>query len=303
MGLETTEDLVNDCWTDNSKLLRFLSHCKSESINSAPIEEKLQLVDFIKMQQIRALVSEKVANAEIAERLKPWYNLLCKRPLFSDEYYEVFNQPNVTLVDTDGKGVERITEGAIIVAGVSYPVDCIVFATGFRVGAYPFKSGGYRLIGRNGIDIADRWSKGPRTVHGTKIAGFPNFQIVGTYTQASQSFNYTHVTAYQAAHAAKVIAKCLREGIRTVEVTEAAELKWQQALEDAHRDTTQFEAECTPSYFNNEGKKDGMATLLGGMYGGGPFEYIKILDHWLDHEFSEDTLRTSSQAGARAESF
>jgi len=141
------------------------------------------------------------------------------------------------------------------------------------------------------MDLAERWQHGQRTVHGTKTAAFPNFHIVGTYAQASQSFTYSHVTSCQTAHAAKIVARCLAEGVRSFEVTEDAEDKWLQALANNARDMSQFQAECTPGYFNNEGKK-GQPTLLGNMFGGGPFEYVKILDQWLEESFEADTRRT-----------
>ncbi|WP_143761459.1 hypothetical protein [Sphingobium chlorophenolicum] len=88
--------------------------------------------------------------------------------------------------------------------------------------------------------------------------GFPNFYIVGTFAQSSQSFNYSHVTKFQTAHAAKIVAKCKNEAIKTVEVTKAAEDRWLRAMSDAaESDRAQFEAECTPDYFNNKGKADG----------------------------------------------
>jgi cyclohexanone monooxygenase len=300
MGLGDQEDLVDDCWTSNAKLLRLLEKSPNPAIRDAPLEERMQLVDYIKMEQLRAMCAERVADPQTAEALKPWYNLFCKRPLFSDEYYPTFNRPNVTLVDTKGRGVERITDDAIFVDGVGYPADCIIFATGFRVAAYSHKSGGYELTGRDGVTMEQRWANGQRSVHGLMTAGFPNFHIVGTYSQASQSFNYSHVTRFQAGHAAKIIAKCRDHGIGIVEVTEEAEERWLRTLMEKRPDRAQFEAECTPGYFNNEGKADGAPTLLSNMYGGGPFEYIQILENWLSTGFEGDTVRTYERARGAA---
>src|SRR3546814_2807048 len=63
-----------------------------------------------------------VTNQQAAEGLKPWYGMLCKRPTFHDDYLQAFNQPNVTLVDTQGRGLDRITETGIVFDGVEYPV-------------------------------------------------------------------------------------------------------------------------------------------------------------------------------------
>jgi len=66
---------------------------------------------------------------------KGLYRQLCKRPCFHDEYLQAFNRPGVRLIDTDGKGVGRITEKGVVVASVEYAVDCIIYASGFEFGA------------------------------------------------------------------------------------------------------------------------------------------------------------------------
>src|SRR3546814_9370284 len=78
--------------------------------------------------KIRARIDDVVTNQQAAEGLKPWYGMLCKRPTFHDDYLQAFNQPNVTLVDTQGRGLDRITETGIVFDGVESPVDCIIFA-------------------------------------------------------------------------------------------------------------------------------------------------------------------------------
>src|SRR3546814_5995217 len=60
-----------------------------------------------------------------------YYHYFCKRPGFSDDYLQVFNRANVTLVDTAGKGVERVTTDGLVVDGRDYALDCIIYATGF----------------------------------------------------------------------------------------------------------------------------------------------------------------------------
>ena len=86
--------------------------------------------DFEKMEEIRARVDTIVGDRETAAKLKAWYRQLCKRPCFHDEYLQAFNTPGTHLVDTDGKGVERITETGVVVAGREYKVDCIILRVG-----------------------------------------------------------------------------------------------------------------------------------------------------------------------------
>ena len=63
---------------------------------------------IIKMEQVRSRADEVVEDKDTAEALKPYYRQFCKRPCFHDEYLPTFNRPNVTLIHTDGKGVDQI---------------------------------------------------------------------------------------------------------------------------------------------------------------------------------------------------
>ena len=115
-----------------------------------------ELADFKKMNGIRERVDKTVARPDAADALKPWYRQFCKRPTFNDEYLPTFNRPNVTLVDTSSaQGVERITKNGVVANGVEYPVDCIIFATGFEVGTAWTRRAGYD-IDRKGRHCAQR---------------------------------------------------------------------------------------------------------------------------------------------------
>ena len=133
-----------------------------------------EIADYQKMNEIRDRVSLTVSDPETAEALKPWYGQWCKRPTFNDEYLPTFNRPNVKLVDTHGKGVERVTENAVVVDGVEYEVDCIIYATGFEVGTAYTRRAEFEVYGRDGLSLTDYWSDGMKTYHGFLSHGFPN---------------------------------------------------------------------------------------------------------------------------------
>jgi cyclohexanone monooxygenase len=96
------------------------------------------------MNGVRARVDDTVRSPDVAEKVKPWYRQFCKRPTFNDEYLPTFNRPNVTLIDTsDNQGVDAITPNGVVANGVEYPVDCIIFATGFEVGTAWTRCAGY----------------------------------------------------------------------------------------------------------------------------------------------------------------
>ena len=129
------EDLVMDGWTDLARRIRGrIMSLPPEDFTPQKMMAAYEDSDFEKMEEIRARVDSIVADAETAQGLKAWYRQLCKRPCFHDEYLQAFNEPGVHLIDTEGKGVERITEHGVVVAGVEHPVDCIIFASGFEVG-------------------------------------------------------------------------------------------------------------------------------------------------------------------------
>lgn len=300
-GKPVPEILVDDHWGDLFLRVGELMHQAHAAGEIPDLHAAMQQADYEKMEAIRARVSEQVDDPGLAERLKPWYNFLCKRPLFSDEFLPAFNRPNVTLVDTDGRGVERITETGIVANGKEYPLDLIILATGFDVGAPPHKVGGYEVVGRDGQTLSGRWAKDLRTLHGTQLSGFPNFHIVGGTQQGTTAFNFTHTLRMQAEHAAEIIAYCNAAGIGALEPAPEAEERWHALLEAKHVDHEHFYEECTPGFLNNEGKFRDAPTFVGATYGGGPLEYEQLIVAWRAEEMARDLVSPldAARAGER----
>ena len=133
-GGQAEEDLVADAWTSITKKLPVMRQNTVSSLSPEQRARNIELADFAKMEEVRARVDAIVADRATAEALKPWYGYFCKRPCFHDDYLQTFNRDNVTLVDTHGRGVERITAAGAVVDGAEYELDCLIFATGFEVG-------------------------------------------------------------------------------------------------------------------------------------------------------------------------
>src|SRR5206468_8033283 len=108
------------------------------------------------------------------------------------EYLATFNRPNVHLIDTQGRGVERITEKGIVANGVEYELDCIVYATGFEVGTSYTRRAGYELYGRGGQTLSEKWADGVSTLHGLLSRGFPNCFIISN-AQSGFTANFPHM--------------------------------------------------------------------------------------------------------------
>ncbi len=130
--------------------------------------------DFVK-RKIRSIVKDPATAAVLSDIDHPY---AAKRPPIDTNYFETYNRPNVTLVDLRKAPIERISRAGICTAEAEYPVDIIVFATGFDAMTGPMLRMDIR--GRGGVALKDSWEAGPRTYLGLQVPGFPNlFTITG----------------------------------------------------------------------------------------------------------------------------
>ena len=273
------EDLVNDGWTEIIRNLASMVNFKGMGrLSPAEIAEKMELADFQKMEQIRARAEELVNDKDTAESLKPYYRQFCKRPCFNDEYLPSFNLPGVHLIDTEGRGVERFTEKGLVANGEEFELDCVIFATGFEVGTDYTRRSGYDLIGRNGQSLKDKWADGIATLHGMQTAGFPNCFII-SQAQSGFTVSFPHAMNEQAKHIAYIISQVRQSNANVVEVTAQAEQEWVQEIIKMSRLSESFQAECTPGYYNNEGKPN-PKSVQNGSYGAGPVKFFKVIEDW-----------------------
>jgi hypothetical protein len=186
----------------------------------------------------------------------------------------------VTLVDTDGRGVARLTETAVVVGDTAYDIDCLILGTGFEVGTeYPRRSG-FELYGRAGLTLTEKWAEGPRSLHGLQTHGFPNCFFLGM-TQGGYTANYTHMVYEQSAHIAHLVAAMRRRGARAIEATEQGEAGWVDIIQSFGDRYAKFNQDCTPGYYNNEGQPGvGETAKIASFYGGGSEEFFELLRHW-----------------------
>ncbi len=274
------EDLVNDGWTDLAKRIR--SRLMAPRPGQAGLQELLddfETADFEKMSEIRARVDAIVTDQQTAQRLKAWYRQLCKRPCFHDEYLSAYNLPSVHLVDTDGQGVQRIVPAGLVVAGVEYPVDCIIYASGFEVGTEATRRYGFDMTGRDGTKLSEAWSDGMRSMHGVHVHGFPNAFHVQLWQGGNVIANVPHNLTDSAKTVAAVVSHMADHGWDTVEVTKEAEDAWMEQL-IPNPVMISFLGDCTPGYYNNEGHFDGRQFPLGGGYHKGAPAYFRYIDQW-----------------------
>ncbi|KAF2662350.1 FAD/NAD(P)-binding domain-containing protein [Lophiostoma macrostomum CBS 122681] len=285
-------DLVKDRWTDARTMCAVSGNeAGPKTMDEFPAYmQKLHALDLPRQDSVRTRVEQVVKDPAVAKKLQAWYPTWCKRPTFHDEYLETFNRDNVTLVDTDGQGPERITADSIVAGGQSNPVDLIVFATGFRAPftGSPAAKGNMKILGRNGLSMNEEWARaGPFTQHGVLDPNFPNLFLSGPW-QASISPNNLFNTDALAKHSAYILkeARSRANGkpFSVSSTKEAAEDWGTQVMMRAAPMAAIIG--CTPSYFNVEGELDKappemqMQLAKSGLWGHGIEDFVRVLEAW-----------------------
>ena len=275
------EDLVKDGWTDISQRIRDRLFADPDA--ELTVESWIQAYedsDDEKMAEIRARVDEIVRDPEVAEALKPWYRQLCKRPCFHDEYLQAYNRPNAHLIDTDGKGVERIDETGVWANGEHFELDCLIYASGFEVGTSYERRSGYDTVGRDGLKLSEKWADGMLTYHGMHVHGFPNLFVVSFNQAGNLISNVPHNFVEAGDTLAAILTHALDVDADEVEATAEAEEQWVDLLEH-HGRRFGGNPDCTPGYYNNEGQSPGRRGVLNGAgYPAGPAAFFQYIDQW-----------------------
>lgn len=292
-------NMVGDGWTDLLSYSAFVGNPEAAELSKIDMKaniEAIHALDFPRQEGIRKRTEEIVKDRAVAEKLKPWYPGWCKRPCFHDEYLQAFNKPNVTLVDTDGQGVDAFTEDGIVAAAKEYKVDILVLGTGY---VSPFLLGpgwrcGVQVYGRNNADLEKKWSKGITTLHGMMSHDFPNMFWPALY-QGGASPNFMELLDYSAGHIADILRQARARNKKTeggagpykynftVETTAGGEEAYTGEIA-AGAATFAAVGGCTPSYFNFEGEADRSSDMYKKarmtFWAKGVFDWQDMLDAW-----------------------
>lgn len=284
------EDLVGDFWTEITRNLmaEIRAEGREEEISIEEYYARRDTMDYQVMERMRRRVESLIEDKETSEALKVWYRFLCKRPLSNDDYYDTFNRPNVKLIDVSTtQGVECMTEKGFIANGEEYDIDCMIFASGFEVTSDLDRRWGIDTYeGRDGLSIYEHWKYGYKTLHGLMTTNFPNQFFIGYY-QGGLNATTTEQYGRQAAHASYIIKEAIDRGYSAVEPSEEAQEAYIKHIRETAVDISEFQAQCPPSYYNNEGQKvkdkDGelkFRNFLGEAYGPGWDAFEKMMADW-----------------------
>lgn len=292
-GHHQDENLVDDIWTH---LFPSLSgqHLIDVPAADLPVEDQLALAELADMQlmyEIHQRIDSEVKDPATADKLKPWFGFVCKRPAFNDEYLDAFNRPSVHLVAAP-TGVEGITATGLVVDGQHYEVDAIVFATGFETGSTSTERYGYDIVGRDGLSMRDHFADGAKTLHGFFSHGFPNFVELGL-SQNAYVVNFTYMLDRKARHAARIVAHAQKNAVTSIEPDPTSQAEWVEATKRTEELRLAYFATCTPGYYNGQG--DVARGFFNDVHNISEIDFWNMIDRWWeDGSFDGLTLKSPS---------
>ena len=187
--------------------------------------------DILVDRQANALISdfvarkirERVKDPIVAEKLIPKnHGFGTRRVPLESGYFEVYNQPNVKLVDITETPIERITPTGIKTSDADYEFDIIIYATGFDAITGSFDR--IDIRGVDGVSLKEKWKDGPQTFLGILVDGFPNMlMVMGPHAGLG---NFPRAAEYSADWATGLIRFALDRGVTRIEATEAGAAAW-----------------------------------------------------------------------------
>jgi cyclohexanone monooxygenase len=178
------------------------------------------LCEFVRTK-LRAVVK----NSHVADRLTPRdYPIGAKRMVLDTNYWATFNRPNVQLVDIRTTPIERITAEGIKTTDKEYPVDVIVFATGFDAMTGSLLA--MNVTGIGGLNLRDAWAQGPSSYLGLMIAGFPNFFAVTGPGSPSVLANVVSAIEHHVDWITDCLAHMQAKNLERVEAEPQAQADW-----------------------------------------------------------------------------
>ena len=193
---------------------------------------------------------KQVADPALRARLTPDYLPGCKRILISNDYYPALTRPNVEVIT---QGVAAVREHSVVAAdGTEREVDAIIFGTGFHVTDMPIAG---RLRRADGRTMAEVWDEqGMAAYRGTTVAGFPNlFLLLGPNTGTGHTSVVVMAEA-QAGYVMDALEEMRRHGAAAVDVTEAAQARWNESVQEQLEGTVWTAGGCRSWYQDRTGR-------------------------------------------------
>jgi cation diffusion facilitator CzcD-associated flavoprotein CzcO len=235
----------------------FLDGTFSDAVTSQ--EANAIVADFV-----RSKIGEIVRDPLVADKLKPRTHAWgTKRVPIGSDYYETFNRPNVSLVDLRADPIERITAAGITTRSAQYPLDDIVYATGFDALTGALLR--LNVTGRGGDELTAAWSGGPQTYLGLMVPGFPNlFTITGPGSPGVLT-NMPVAIEQHVEWVTELLCYLRAAGLDTIEPTPAAAADWTSHVADLAGATLMTTADSWYMGANIPGKPRVFLPYVGGL--------------------------------------
>ena len=284
IGMQPEVDLIQDGWTE---MFHIDPKMPARSDEEARMLEEW---DDLQMEKVRQRILDTVKDPETAQKLLPWYKISCKRPCFHDEYLPAFNRDNVKLVDTDGMGIDRVTPTGVVVGDTEYPVDVLIYSTGFDNTSPYHHRLGFDPVGKGGVSLSEAWEKGMYSLHGTLADGFPNL-CMNQALQGGQHINIAYASTKTSEHIAWIIARALEENV-VIEADRPAEEDWFNYIIQSALPYFAYFANCTPGYLSNERKEADESMSRSACYMGSAVDFKRELEKWRSTGDMPGVIRT-----------
>ena len=239
---------------------------------------------------LRRKIGERVNDPEVRAKLLPvTHGFGTRRPTVDSGYYEAFNRGNVELADIRATPIVEFTETGIRTAEKDYPLDFIIYATGFDALTGALLKP--RITGRHGLTLKEKWARGPITQLGLGTAGFPNLLIVGGPGSPTVLSNVMVSTELQVDWLTDLMKTLRAEGIEEIEVSPEAEQAWNAHVAERVSETLYMTADS----FYNGGEVKGKPRVFM-PYSGGVRHYRRLLETCATGGYSGFELRKTPLA-------
>src|SRR6266566_3141794 len=168
-------------------------------------------------------IRQRVKDPAVAEKLIPKnHGFGTRRVPLESGYFEVYNQPNVELVDLNETPIERITPTGIKTSDAEYAFDIIIYATGFDAITGSFDR--IDIRGVDGVSLKEKWKEGPQTFLGILVAGFPNMlMVMGPHAGLG---NFPRAAEYSVEWVTRLVRYARDHGLTRIDATPAGVADW-----------------------------------------------------------------------------
>lgn len=207
--------------------------------------------DSPELAEIEAIVAKNlndgVSDPALRAKLTPNYRAACKRMVFSGDYYQSVQKPNV---EVEVGAIDHVEEGGIMMRdGTFHELDVIALATGFHTDRFvrPMK-----VTGKRGILLDDYWTPNPRAYFAVTVPKFPNFFLLNGPTGPVGNFSLTDIAERQWGYVDRLLNHIRQGKVESIEPTEEALKKYEEKRRSAAMNTV-FASGCSSWYLDAEG--------------------------------------------------